>query len=133
MKHTFEPCGASLRELKEELAVILGVPGTRLPQVFRANDFKALKIGITFDILALYPHTDPGRLRHWLGRYTSTKGYLRRISKGAHRHDLGDRNVQPLDLEARCRARQRLGLVFAAEAAQMLPPAQMQPPQREFA
>jgi len=96
-----------------ELASILRCDPLALPEVFYGTRPRALKVGIYFDILARYPAADAQRLRDWLGRYTSTRVYLRRIALGCHRHDLDGNNAGAIEEQSRKRARRRFQLLDA--------------------
>jgi sRNA-binding protein len=101
----------TILQYREELAQILGVPTMRLPAVFQGPRPKALKVGVFFDLLKVFPKADRDRLSDWLGDYTSSRTYLRRIVVGWHRHDLAGANIGRIPAADRERARRRLALL----------------------
>jgi sRNA-binding protein len=105
---------STLQEYQRELAQILRVSPSKLPGVFAAQRPKALKIGIFYDLLALYPNADKARLRDWFSRYTSSRIYLRRIAMGTHRHDLAGVDAGGIPPEDRYRAKRRLAVLAGA-------------------
>jgi sRNA-binding protein len=110
----------SMSEFRAELGAILKTEPSTLPAVFGGSRPRALKVGILYDLVALYPQADVATLRDWLGRYTASKSYLRRIALGKHRHDLAGTNVGLIGNEVRARARKRLSLLATAASAQTM-------------
>ncbi len=108
----------SMSEFRAEFASILRTDPERLPAVFGGRRPRALKVGIFFDIVAVYPSADSKRLRDWLGRYTSAKPYLWRLALGTHRHDLAGVETGRIDEDARQRARRRLAMIEPAPSTQ---------------
>lgn len=96
---------------RAELAIILGCSIEMLPAVFATDRVRTLSVGIFYDIVRRYPRADVERLRDWLGRYTSSPAYLKRIIKAHHRNDLDGVNVAHIGRGTKERARKRLAIL----------------------
>lgn len=83
---TDEPTEPFRQRATRELAEIIGAD---VPPVFADTErIYALKIGISADILARYPNTDPERLSQWLKAWTAKGTYQAALRYHKHRIDL---------------------------------------------
>ena len=97
------------------LPPILGCTSEELPPVLTTKGRpKALKVGITLDLLARFPNANEPKLANWLQRWTIHWEYLKRIAQGRNRHDLDGNDVAPITYCERHQARRRLGVRTAS-------------------
>ena len=71
-----------------ELAAILGTTSDALPGILCGRAPAPLKVGIRADLAARYPNADAVAIGRWLGQWTGTEQYLKRIAAGGWRLDI---------------------------------------------